>query len=140
MLSVLPQSPPSDDKISTFATRFWAGRTYFGAKDKGIPCGALDAFESWQDLMCAGPLYHSESKMFHGGKWGVVWIVRGLLVLLANLGAATKIVQAPIPAPNEYELDRASKANFKRIVKWCRQWLELLTKSLDKLKATSHER
>lgn len=60
--------------------------------------------------------------------------------MLANVGAATEVLQAPVPAPNEYELDRASGADFKRIVKWARQWLDLLTKSLDNLKATSHER
>lgn len=139
---LLPQSPPTDERISSYISKFqmWMPRSYFGPTDAALPGGTASEFEVWQKKMRSGPLYHEKSETYLGGKWGVVWVIRALIVFLANAGASCGKIVAPVPIPEGYDSDRMGLGDWKRTIGWIKEWLELLRSACKKLKATYDQR
>lgn len=90
--------------------------------------------------MRTGTIHHSKSQTFFGGKWGIAWVIRALILVLVNAAAASGKLKPPVPAPEGYDLERMGPSDLKRTVSWLAEWLGLLESACDVLRSSYDER
>jgi hypothetical protein len=138
---LLPQALPARDEGLRYLLDFWTAKDYFRPAHKSRNEGTVDFFEGWlEEARTTGLSRHQASGTFIGGHRGVVWVVRGLIKFLANIGACVGKLNPPIPAPENFELDRLGMIHWNRALRWCEEWRLELEKSNATLKETAAER
>ncbi|KAG8708621.1 hypothetical protein FRC11_006334, partial [Ceratobasidium sp. 423] len=110
----LPQQTPSDTAHVNFVVKFWFPPEFFQAPWKSRTHATVDHIEQFMvEGLSRSAAIHAPSKTILGGKCGGSWLVRGQVMLLANIAACTGRIAPPIPAPESYETDRLTETHWK---------------------------
>ncbi|CAE6509652.1 unnamed protein product [Rhizoctonia solani] len=139
---IFPQDAPlSTDAALAYIKRFWFPVDLFQNTRKSRENGTLDYVEQYlEEGMAQSPITHQPSGTLIGGKLGSGWLVRGEVMLLANIGASLKKFDPPIPAPEHYQLDRITESDWKRALGWGDLLCSRLEESINELSKSSNER
>lgn len=101
----------------------------------------MDYLEEWiEKTLSGGPIWHTTSGTFLGGQRGIVWVVLGLVKVLANVGASIGRFDKLVEPPANYELDRMTERHWNRIVFWLGKLKEALAASRSILAKTASQR
>ncbi|CAE6391234.1 unnamed protein product [Rhizoctonia solani] len=137
----LPQRPPSDVTTRDYFVIFWFPADFYQPPFKSRNNATIDFIEQYmEEGLPQSSVFHHPSQTIVGGKCGGAWLIRGHVLLLANIAASTRLIEPPVPAPESYELERLTDTHWKRAISWGQSLLAKYQKSNDILRQSLPER
>ncbi|EUC58282.1 hypothetical protein RSOL_246350, partial [Rhizoctonia solani AG-3 Rhs1AP] len=141
MPALLPSSPESLIEGLQFLINFWLPRDYFAPSAQADLTSRFRYFQIYIEDMLSSPLIrHAPSKTLIGGHNGVVWLVRGLILLVFNFAAVNGDLTPPCDPPPDCDVACLPLDELPNVLGYCQDLLEAIRESILVLSQTSKAR